>query len=69
MYENQKSEGRFLEPTLLVEEIAEIIENLEINDIIYKQDERKIFKAKELIPVKQLFALYAINKVSSLANS
>lgn len=35
----------------------------------FKQDEIKIFKNKDVIPLNQLFSLYAVNLLCSLANS
>ena len=68
MFENQKSKNNLLEPTRLVEEVAEIIDNLDIEDEVFVQNEIKIFKKKNVVPVKQLFALYAINLISTKAN-
>lgn len=68
MYEIQRSKGIFLEPTKLVEKVAAIIDTLNINDERFYQHETIIFKDKKLVPLKQLFALYAINKVASIAN-
>ncbi|OJV81787.1 MAG: DNA (cytosine-5-)-methyltransferase [Bacteroidia bacterium 44-10] len=68
MYEKQLSQHPFLEPTELVENIAQIIENFDIEDEFYVQSELAIFSNKLIVPLKQVFALYAINKVSSFAN-
>ena len=38
--------------------------NIEIN-----QTSIKIFKHKEKVPLNQFFALYAINKISTIANN
>lgn len=69
MYEYQKSIQGYREPTDLVDEIALIIDKLEIKDEIIKQENEKIFIHKENIPVKQLFSLYAINLISTIANN
>lgn len=69
MYENQISYPPFLEPTELIEEIGTIIDNLKIEKQEYEQSEIVIFSNKNKVPLKQIFALYAINKVSSLANN
>jgi len=68
MYERQKSNGKFLEPTQLIEELASIIEDLGIENMKYFQNDNVFFKNKTEIPLKQLFALYAINFISSTAN-
>lgn len=69
LYECQKSDNQFLEPTELVEYIAETISDLDIEEKIYSQKENSIFSNKESVPVKQLFALYALNKICSIANN
>jgi DNA (cytosine-5)-methyltransferase 1 len=69
MYEVQKSKEIYLEPTTLVEKIAEIIKELKIEDEKFEQRKTIVFKNKETVPLKQLFALYAINKIATIANS
>lgn len=68
MYEHQRSKGCFLEPTELIEEVASIIEKLGIEQEEFIQNGQIVFKNKEAVPAKQLFALYAINKISTIAN-
>ncbi|MEO9257995.1 MAG: DNA cytosine methyltransferase, partial [Crocinitomicaceae bacterium] len=68
MYELQASNDNFLEPTELIEEVKNVVEKLGIEKEKYEQKNKVIFKNKEVVPVKQLFALYAINKISSTAN-
>jgi DNA (cytosine-5)-methyltransferase 1 len=67
MYETQKSQGDLLEPTALVDHIAELIDKFSFEEPIFEQNSALIFD-KKFIPKKQLFALYAINKVTSIAN-
>lgn len=69
MYENQVSLNGLLEPTELVKELKSLIENLGIEKEEYNQDNEEIFINKKSIPVKQLFALYAISKISTIANT
>lgn len=69
MYEIQKSFDLLLEPTALVEEVKNIIDKVGVKENQYIQNEIKIFKEKSVVPIKQLFALYAINKIASVANS
>ncbi len=68
MYELQKPLDKFQEPTALVDEIKSIIENVGILDKELDQADKKIFNYKDKIPLKQVFALYAINKISTIAN-
>jgi DNA (cytosine-5)-methyltransferase 1 len=68
LYELQKSNSKFIEPTELVDSIQELIEKLNIENIEVEQNQLKVFKHKDKVPIKQLFALYAINKVSTIAN-
>jgi DNA (cytosine-5)-methyltransferase 1 len=67
MYELQKSSNGLLEPTLLVDEIVKIINKLDNSNVMFKQGEAKIFK-KQTVPKKQLYALYALTKITSIAN-
>lgn len=69
MYERQECISKYKEPTELVDEITLILEKLKINHKKIKQKKNEIFLYKDEIPIRQLFALYAINKISSHANS
>lgn len=69
MYEIQKPREIYLEPTTLVEKIAEIINGLKIENEKFEQEKTIVFKNKATVPLKQLFALYAINKIATIANS
>ncbi len=71
MYEIQVPLSGLIETCELTEEISRIIEYLEVDNVKYDQKEKKqiFFKNKEIVPLKQVFALYAINKITSLANS
>ncbi len=68
LYELQKSSKRFTEPTELVDLVQEVIDKLKIENVEIEQKKLIVFKHKEKIPVKQFFALYAINKISTIAN-
>ena len=68
MYEMKKSKNGLLEPTELVEELKKIIERLNVENEKFTQKEYVFFKNKESVPIKQLFALYAISKISTIAN-
>jgi DNA (cytosine-5)-methyltransferase 1 len=69
MFEQQKSIGKYKEPTELVDEIEIIINKLQIKKETIIQEKTKVFQYKNEVPVKQFFALYAINKISTIANS
>ncbi|MCF0075335.1 DNA cytosine methyltransferase [Dyadobacter sp. CY261] len=69
LYEKQKSENGYLEPTELVEEVGALIDELCLENSLCSPEDILVFKNKEIVPTKQVFALYAINKISSLANS
>ncbi|MBP4141766.1 DNA cytosine methyltransferase [Flavobacterium sp. P4023] len=68
MFELQKSIGDFLEPTRLVDEVGNIIQKTIIDEPNFVQIDTTIF-LKKMVPTKQLFALYAINKIATIANS
>jgi DNA (cytosine-5)-methyltransferase 1 len=68
MYEIQRSMDGFLEPTRLVEKVKTLIEKLGIDQEEFKQNSQNVFKNKNNVPLKQLFALYAINKIASKVN-
>ena len=67
MYETRRSQGRYVEPVELVEIIANLIGTIEMKEPYFEQRERRLFK-KDSIPKKQVMALYAINKICSIAN-
>jgi len=67
-YELQTSNCSVSEPTELVEEINYILNQIKFEKTEFEQNGTVVFKHKKKIPVKQLFALYAINKISSTAN-
>jgi len=67
MYEEQHGIDNYLEPTALVEYVGELINNLKFKEPIFEQKNIKIFN-KDAVPKKQLFALYALNKVITIAN-
>jgi DNA (cytosine-5)-methyltransferase 1 len=69
LYEQQKSNNGLTEPTELVDTIQEKLNKLGLEGKEIDQTKNKIFKHKDKVPVKQFFALYAINKISSTANN
>jgi DNA (cytosine-5)-methyltransferase 1 len=68
LYELQRSNSKCTEPTELVDVVQELIEKLEIENIEVVQNKIKVFKYKDKVPLKQFLALYAINKISTIAN-
>jgi DNA (cytosine-5)-methyltransferase 1 len=67
MYETQHSNGKYIEPVELVDTIGKFIEAIEIKEPNFIQDGKTPFRKKS-VPKKQVMALYAINKVCSVAN-
>ena len=68
MYENQSSFDNYWQPAKLVDETAKLIyQNIDC-DKTYIQNDFVIFTEKKAVPVVQLLALYAINKIATLSN-
>ena len=68
MYEFQKSEDQFIEPTALIEEVGKIINCFKLKNPNFEQDRLIIFDQKSTVPVKQVMALYAVNKIATITN-
>lgn len=68
LYENHINQKKHKNPIRLIEEISDIIDRMKIENLKFNQNGIKVFKHKDSVPLKQLFALYAINKLSSIAN-
>ncbi len=68
LYEVQRSNSKYTEPTELVDLVKEIINKLNIENEEVEQEKLLVFKHKEKVPIRQFFALYAINKISTIAN-
>ena len=68
LYELQMSNFKYTEPTELVDTVQDLIEKLDLENIEVVQNKIKVFMHKDKVPIKQFFALYAINKISSIAN-
>jgi DNA (cytosine-5)-methyltransferase 1 len=69
MHEQGESFNYLLEPSELINQVKELILEANVNSLNFNQEELKIFKHKKIIPAHQLFALYAVNKISTIANS
>lgn len=68
MYEIQHSEDSFLEPTELIEEVGKLIDHFTFESPNFSQNGSAIFDKKQVVPKKQFMALYAINKICTVAN-
>ncbi|MBB2144581.1 DNA (cytosine-5-)-methyltransferase [Pedobacter sp. LMG 31464] len=69
MYEEQKSEGNKREPTYLMDDLKKIINDTSLDrEILVQELDNTIFLYKEKIPMRQLLALYGVNKIASIAN-
>lgn len=68
MYEKQSCIDIYWQPAMLVDEVAKIIYQTVDPNKNYIQEDLIIFTGKKAIPITQLFALYAINKITTLAN-
>ena len=69
MYEEQKSEGEKREPTFLMHDLGEIINDMALTgETLVQPKDRQIFLYKEKIPLTQLLALYGVNKIATIAN-
>ena len=68
MYEKQSSIGEYYNPIKLIEELKNLIETFDDNNEMFITKNTEVFK-KEKVSKKQLYALYAINKIISVANN
>lgn len=68
MYEKQVPINNLEQPTELVDQIQEILDKVKCPDILFEQNGTVVFTEKNKVPLKQLFSLYAINKISTIAN-
>lgn len=68
LYELQKSSTKYSEPTELVDSVKQLIDKLNLENVEIEQKKLRIFEHKDKVPLKQFFALYAINKISTIAN-
>jgi DNA (cytosine-5)-methyltransferase 1 len=68
MYEEQIGFKNLLEPTELVEKVNEIITRIKFKNSHLIQNGMVVFENKDKIPMSQVFALYVINKIATIAN-
>lgn len=69
MYEEQQPISNFKEPTELIEEVANLIDSFKFKSPNFKQNGTVLFNHKEIIPKKQVLALYVINKICTKTNN
>lgn len=69
LYEFQKSNSKKLSPIDLIHNVRDIINDLGIDKEIFDQRKHTIFRHKKCVPLKQLYALYAISRISHITNS
>ena len=67
MYEKRLGAGRFIGPEELIDNVAKMIDSIEMVEPAFVQEGKKLFR-KNPFPKKQVMALYAINKICSIAN-
>jgi DNA (cytosine-5)-methyltransferase 1 len=67
IHEEQQGRDGFYTPVELLEKVAALVNEMKFQQPDHEQKDMRIFK-KAVVPKKQLFALYAINKISTIAN-
>lgn len=67
MHDEQISLENYLKPSKLIEELSRIITSFDFCEPLFTPT--NAFNKKKLVPKTQIMALYAINKISTLANS
>ena len=68
LYEARVSKNGYLEPTKLIDQVAILVNNFVKAGEVYEQKGLRVFK-KDVVPVRQLLALYALSKISTVANN
>lgn len=68
MYEKQASVKEYYEPIKLIEVVKNLVEEFDPNNEFFIQGDNKIFK-KDKVSKKQLYSLYAINKIATVTNN
>lgn len=69
LFEKQTEIAGKKDPTELIEDLKKIIDSLINDEMTIDNDKVNVFKHKAKIPMKQVFALYGTNKITSIANS
>jgi DNA (cytosine-5)-methyltransferase 1 len=68
LHEAQENMAVFRTPLSLIDKLASIIEAIPFTDPHLKKGEQSVF-TKDVVPKKQVLALYAINKICTVANN
>jgi DNA (cytosine-5)-methyltransferase 1 len=68
MHETQRSIKGFFEPIRLINEVAKLIKAFSKDNDFFTQNGIKVFE-KKAVPQKQLYALYALNKIITIVNN
>ena len=68
MYEKRESIKDYYEPIKLIEVVRNLVEEFDPNNDFFIQDNNQIFK-KNKVSKKQLYSLYAINKIVTVTNN
>lgn len=68
MYEKQESDKGYYEPIQLIEVVKKLVEEFDLDNEFFVQENNQIFK-KNKVSKKQLYSLYAINKIVTVTNN
>jgi DNA (cytosine-5)-methyltransferase 1 len=68
LYETRVSKNGHWEPTKLIDQVAILVNHFAKVGEVYEQKGLRVFK-KDIVPVRQLLALYALNKIATKANN
>jgi len=67
LHEQQSAKDGFYTPAELLDKVTALVNAITFKEPDYEQDDQAIF-SKKIVPKKQVLALYAINKICSVAN-
>lgn len=68
LFEEQVSEGKYANPVRIIDDLRDLINELQVSGLLVQNGSIQPFPSKNSVPVKQLYALYAICRITSLAN-
>jgi DNA (cytosine-5)-methyltransferase 1 len=67
LHEAQQGQDGYVTPAELLERVTELVDAISFTEKDIQFDDQRVFQ-KEVVPKKQVFALYAINKICTVAN-
>jgi len=67
LHEAQQGRDGYVTPAELLERVAELVDGIPFTEKDIQLKDKRVFR-KAIVPKKQVFALYAINKICSVAN-